>query len=104
MDNLYYILAIVVVVAVAIFLAAYAKWRKTPGQPGDPLEHIHELIKQGIIYEEEFVEVYFKVVRDEGFMGNFGANQEEAKTLLTTMIEESKGHKSLLESVMNGLK
>ncbi|MBI5655108.1 hypothetical protein HZC53_05670 [Candidatus Uhrbacteria bacterium] len=104
MDSLYYVLIIVAAVSIVIFLAAYAKWRKAPGQPGDPLERIHELIKQGIIYEEEFVEVYFKVVRDEGFMANFGTHQEEAKTLLTTMIDESKGHKTLLESVMNGLK
>lgn len=102
MDYTYYAFAVLFILAGALIAATAMrlKTRKTI----DPLVHLKELIKQGVVYEDEFVDVYFKVIRDEGFMENFGEHKEEALQLLTTMIEESKGHKSLLENVMANLK
>ncbi len=102
MDYVYYILGILVLLALTAVVLSVMSRSVQPET--DPLEKIMSLIKQGILYEEEFVEVYFKVIRDEGFMENFGENKEEARQLLTTMIEESKGHKNLLENVMANLK
>ncbi|MFA5185707.1 MAG: hypothetical protein WC551_04420 [Patescibacteria group bacterium] len=102
MDYVYYILGILVLLA--LIAVVFSVMSRSVRPETDPLEKITSLIKQGILYEEEFVEVYFKVIRDEGFMENFGENKEEARQLLTTMIEESRGHKNLLENVMANLK
>lgn len=102
MDYVYYIFGILVLMALAVVVFSIKGNSIQPET--DPLERIMSLLKQGVLYEEEFVEVYFKVIRDEGFMDNFGVHKEEARQLLTTMIEESKGHKILLENVMANLK
>jgi|GEM_PF-3012345 len=78
--------------------------KKGEAPPSDPKEQVKELARTGVLYEEQFVETYFKVIRDEGFMSNFGPNQDEAKRLLTIMIDESRGHKQLLENVIANLK
>lgn len=55
------------------------------------------IVDQGIVYEDQFVEMYLKMLRDEGFMEVFGANAEEAKKLITIMIDESIKHRADLE-------
>jgi len=95
---------VLIAVAVALVVTAIIALRHRQTTPADPLAHMKDLIKQGIIYEDEFVDVYYKVIRDEGFMDSFGANKDEARGLLSTMIDESKGHKTLLENVLANLK
>ena len=100
-------IGIVIILIVAAILAvtlAFAWRHRQPTASKDPLAHMKELIKGGIIYEDEFVDVYYRVIRDEGFMMSFGQYQEEARKLLSTMIEESKGHKNLLENIMANIK
>jgi hypothetical protein len=53
------------------------------------MPNIQTFVDQGIIYEDQFIETYLMVLRDEGFMELFGAHKDEASTLLTTMIRES---------------
>jgi len=64
-----------------------------------PMPDLTTFVDQGIIYEDQFIETYLKVLRDEGFMELFGKNQDEARTLLTTMMEESARHKAELEQL-----
>jgi hypothetical protein len=92
----------VAVLLVLVFVFSARKKGEAP--PSDPKEQVKELARTGVLYEEQFVETYFKVIRDEGFMSNFGPNQDEAKRLLTIMIDESRGHKQLLENVIANLK
>ena len=101
MNTIYYLAAAVVLAIIGAFVALT---RREKRPPADPLEKLRSEIKKGIVFEDEFVDVYFRVIRDEGFMDYFGPDKEEAKTLLSTMIEESKGHKVLLENVMANLK
>lgn len=97
----YYLVgAAIVALALVIVLTA----RKKPTAPADATAQLRDLIKTGVAYEEEFIETYFHVIRDEGFMEHFGPHKDEAKQLLTTMIEESKGHKQLLDNVLANLK
>ena len=63
------------------------------------MPNILSFVEQGIIYEDQFIETYLMVLRDEGFMELFGAHQDEARTLLTTMIRESGKHKVDLEQL-----
>jgi len=63
------------------------------------MSNLKSVVDQGIIYEDQFIETYLKVIRDEGFMELFGTNQDEARTLLTKMIEESGKHKEELEQL-----
>lgn len=67
------------------------------------MEKLQELVDTGIQYEEQFSELYYKVLRDEGFGDFFGANQEEAKTILTTLIDESAWHKQALEELKQSI-
>jgi hypothetical protein len=101
MQYAWYFIVFVVILAGFLVLVLRGKKHKVPQ---DPKEQVRELVQAGIMYEEQFVEMYFKVIRDEGFMQNFGLHQDEAKQLLTTMIEESKGHKQLLDNVLANLK
>jgi len=101
MQYLWILVPILAVVAIAVF---FALRRGRPTPPADPKEQVRELVRTGVMYEEQFIDTYFKVIRDEGFMQNFGSGQEEARQLLTTMIEESKGHKQLLDNVLANLK
>jgi len=94
---------VVVVAAVAIYLF-YLKRPRAAALPDDPLEHMKALIKQGVVYEEDFITTYFKVVHDEGFMKYFGENEKEAFELLNTMIDESTGHKNVLNNIIENAK
>ncbi len=67
------------------------------------MEALQKLVDTGILYEDQFIELYFKVVRDEGFMSFFGANEEAARKLLTALIEESAGHKADLEKLKQSM-
>lgn len=67
------------------------------------MEHLHTFIDQGVVFEDTFIETYLAVLRDEGFMGAFGEHAEEAKQLLTAMIDESKGHREGLLKLKEGL-
>jgi hypothetical protein len=64
---------------------------------------LQSFVDQGIAFEDEFIETYLKVLRDEGFVGLFGAHQDEARVLLTTMIDESGAHRAALERLKEGL-
>lgn len=99
----YYALGGIAAVAIALVFM-FARPKKPSATPADPKAELKALLQTGVVYEEQFVDTYFHVIRDEGFMDNFGANKEEANRLLTTMIDESKGHKTLLENVLANLK
>ncbi len=58
------------------------------------------LLTKGILYEEEFISVYMKIIRDEGFMAFFGEDQPEATRLLNQLISDSEDHKASLQSIL----
>lgn len=68
------------------------------------MEELKTLLDKGVSFEDEFIETYMKVIRDEGFLQNFGEHQEEAKKILDVLIKESDEHKKLLLNIMNNLK
>jgi len=63
------------------------------------MENLERLIKQGIVWEDEFVAEYLKIIENDDFMEFFGENKVEAKQLLDIMITESKEHKDTLEKL-----
>lgn len=67
------------------------------------MDELKTLIDKAIIYEDEFIENYMKLIRDEGFIKNF-EDQEKAKDLLNILIEESKEHKQTLEDISSQIK
>lgn len=63
------------------------------------------LIKKGIVYEDDFIEMYMKLIRDEGFLEVFPESaRAEAKSHLNFLVDESTGHKNILEIIINSLK
>lgn len=58
---------------------------------------LQSLVDRGILIEDQFIDTYLKVIRDEGFMETFGAHQDEARELLATLIGESRMHRTGLE-------
>ena len=59
-----------------------------------------ELIKQGVIYEEEFIDTYGNLLKEEEFLQYFGDKKELASELLDQLINESSYHKTSLEAVL----
>ncbi|MFH1973301.1 MAG: hypothetical protein ABIK13_01680 [Patescibacteria group bacterium] len=55
------------------------------------------LVDRGILIEDQFIDTYMKVIRDEGFLDSFGTHQDEARELLATLIGESRSHRAGLE-------
>ncbi|MDQ7814981.1 MAG: hypothetical protein RDU25_04230 [Patescibacteria group bacterium] len=102
---MYYALSIVFAAVVAVLVYWFYFRRSTgPGESSDPLTHMKDLIRQGVVYEEDFITTYFKVVHDEGFMKYFGEHEKEAGELLNTMIQESTGHKNVLNNILENAK
>lgn len=63
------------------------------------------MIRKGIVYEDDFIILYMKLIKDEGFMEVFPETvREEVKNHLETLITQSTGHKSVLENIINNLK
>lgn len=66
---------------------------------------LENLIKKGIVYEDDFVELYMKLIKDEGFLEIFpAAARGEVKSHLEFLIKESSEHKNILENIINNLK
>jgi len=63
------------------------------------MSSLHTTVDQGILYEEQFIELYLQVMLDEGFMSYFGENEQKARELLVYMIRESKEHKATLDEL-----
>jgi hypothetical protein len=60
-------------------------------------------IEQGIIYEDEFADTYYNLIRNEGYMHAFSGHEKQAHDLLFKMIEESKAHKISLQNIQKQL-
>ena len=64
-----------------------------------------DLIKKGIVYEDDFIELYMKLIKDEGFLEIFPETARgEVKGHLEFLIKESSEHKNILENIINNLK
>ncbi len=57
------------------------------------------LLDKGVAYEDDFIETYLNVIKDEGFLQYF-PDQEKAKNSLQLLIDESKEHKKTLENII----
>lgn len=68
------------------------------------MQQLHDLVDKGVLYEDTFIAQYLEVLRDEGFMAVFGEHREEAKVILTALIDESKGHRDGLLKLKETLK
>jgi hypothetical protein len=75
-----------------------------PDMQDESFQRMRDLISTGIVYEDEFIDRYLKILRDEGFMYVFGENKHEAEILLSTLIEESRDHKNDLERMYQTLR
>lgn len=66
---------------------------------------LENLIKRGIVYEDDFIVLYMKLIKDEGFLEIFPeAAREEVKKYMEVLIAQSSGHKKVLENIVNNLK
>jgi len=77
----------------------WPKRRRT--EPVDPLTGLKDIVGTGLAYEDEFITIYMRVLRDEGFLEYFGENAENARSILTALIDGSAVHKAMLEKIMN---
>ena len=69
------------------------------------IQEIKSLIQKGVVLEEEFVLLYMKMIRDEGFMEFFPeSGRGKAEESLDLLIKESAGHKQVLEKIISELK
>ncbi|MFZ6015069.1 MAG: hypothetical protein ACOYUZ_01805 [Patescibacteria group bacterium] len=84
---------------VLIFILQQRKMKLSPVQK----QEIKDLIKQGIVYEDDFINTYYTMLRNQGYMHLFGGYEKQAHDLLFTMIQESKGHKASLENILKNL-
>jgi len=64
------------------------------------MENLISAIRQGIIIEDEFIQLYLNVIKDEGFLKYF-PDQNQAQTSLEILIKESQEHKQTLEDIIN---
>jgi len=64
---------------------------------------LKEDIEKGILMEDEFVDTYYNLIRNEGYMHYFGGYEKQAHDLLHKMIEESKAHKIALLNIKKQL-
>ncbi|MDF1496998.1 MAG: hypothetical protein P1P90_02965 [Patescibacteria group bacterium] len=60
-------------------------------------------IEKGLVLKDEFVDTYYNIIRNEGYMHAFGGHEKQAEDLLYKMIEESKAHKSSLLNIKKQL-
>lgn len=65
------------------------------------MDKLKELINQGVAYEDDFISTYMGVLNDPEFLKYFGNNQDKAKTLINTLIKESRLHKNILVNIMD---
>ncbi|MBD3281622.1 hypothetical protein GF391_02640 [Candidatus Uhrbacteria bacterium] len=64
---------------------------------------VSQEIEQGIIYEDQFVDTYYNMLRNKGYMFAFGGHKKQAHDLLFKMIEESKAHRASLKNIKKQL-
>jgi len=77
---------------------------QTPPTGLQPTDRMKTMIREGIVYEDEFVNLYLKSLNDEQFMQFFGDKRDAAAKLLSTMVDESQKHKRALVHVLESLK
>lgn len=74
-------------------------------KPKDKKEELKELIRQGILYEEEFIIMYAKLLKGERFSPYFkDQHKEKVKQHLDVLLVESEFHKKGMEQILNNLK
>jgi hypothetical protein len=67
------------------------------------MEELKTLLDKGVLMEDDFIQTYMSVIKDEGFSQYFMEKEKLAKELLQTLIDESTGHKKTLENIINNL-
>ena len=74
-------------------------------KPKDRKEELKQLIRQGILYEEEFIIMYAKLLKGERFLPYFKDQyKEKVKQHLNILLVESEGHKKGMEGILNNMK
>lgn len=74
-------------------------------KPENRKEELKELIRQGILYEEEFIIMYAKLLKGERFLPYFKDQyKEKVKEHLDILLTESEFHKKGMEQILNNLK
>lgn len=95
--------ALLIAAGLALFAALRIRQRRAAARP-NTLSETKELLQTGVMYEEEFVTTYLKLLREEGFMPYFGDRQARAAEILDRLVRESTAHKATLENIMLNLK
>ena len=99
------IIAGVVLAGVGLYVAVkkFRSGNKINKLSPEQREKLSQEIEQGIIYEDQFVDTYYNMIRNEGYMFAFGGHKKQAHDLLFNMIEESKAHKISLLNIKKQL-
>ncbi len=98
------IAGVVLAGAGAIVLAKkYNKSSKRQNLTDEDRDLLKQEIEKGAVLEDEFVDTYYNLIRNEGYMHAFGGHEKQAEILLYKMIEESKAHKVSLLNIKKQL-
>ncbi|MDD2325976.1 MAG: hypothetical protein PHW63_08260 [Alphaproteobacteria bacterium] len=92
------------ILGLVLILYALRKRGEIFGGGYDSLEHFQSLLKEGIRYEDDFVENYRNKKMDDSIMELFGENRTEAEKIFNILLEESLGHKRVLANILAKLK
>lgn len=97
------IIAGVVLAGAGITVAIKKKRSRIQRLSSEDKNFLSKEIEQGIIYEDQFVDTYYNMLRNQGYMFAFGGHKNQAHDLLYKMIEESKAHKASLMNIKKRL-
>ena len=64
------------------------------------MTELKKILEDGVQMEDDFIETYMAVLKDEGFVEYF-SDKEKARQLLQKLLNESQDHKQTLEKIIN---
>jgi len=97
---LYFAIASVLITVIAVVVKYFKQRGHVKDSSNISKQEIRDLIVKGIQYEDDFINTYFEMLRNDGYMHTFGGYESQAHDLLFNMIQESKSHKMGLEKIL----
>ena len=105
MDNILFSLVLLLAICLGLLLVLiFISRSRRRTVELDPLTQLKNLLGQGIKFEDDFIETYIKLLRDEGFLALFTQNTDRARQIMNTLLVESQGHKKALEEIILNIK
>ena len=97
--NYYLFIGIALLIVIVLTVGFFVKRRRVTSPQQSKTYRLRELIDRGVVYEDDFIQMYLKLLRDEGFLRFFGKQQGRAHIVMTKLMEESTEHKRALADV-----